>query len=88
MAEDMPSTPMEIIAEYVMGIDATFPYAEGIITELDKRGFVIAPKVPTDAMLKAADSIMGGGFQNSRSDREIYEAMIEIAARDSKRGSE
>ena len=51
----------------------------GILRELDKAGFVIVPKVATPAMLSASDKIMGGGIFNSRSDAEIWEAMVEVA---------
>lgn len=55
---------------------------EDLISYLDAEGFVIVPKVPTPKMLAAAGSITGGGFQNSRSDEEIYETMIAASGRD------
>jgi len=53
----------------------------GILRELDKAGFVIVPKVATPAMLSASNKIMGGGIFNSRSDAEIWEAMVDMAKR-------
>lgn len=43
------------------------------------RAAIEAMREPTDAMLKAPSAIMGGGFQNSHSDRETWEAMIAAA---------
>lgn len=46
------------------------------------RAAIKAMREPTRGMLKATDSIMGGGFQNSHSDQETWEAMIEAALED------
>lgn len=43
------------------------------------RQAIEAMREPTDVMLKAPNSIMGGGFQNSHSDRETWDAMIAAA---------
>jgi len=43
------------------------------------RAAIEAMREPTEAMLKASDSIMGGGFQNSHSDAETWDAMIDAA---------
>lgn len=78
----MSKTAREVIADCLYELtdkktgEAAIDY---IFAALVAAGFVIVPKVPTPAMLKAANDIMGGGFQNSRSDHEIYEAMIEVA---------
>ncbi len=47
------------------------------------RAAIEAMREPTPEMLKAADNIMGGGWQNSRSDRETYGTMIDEALKES-----
>lgn len=58
--------------------DNLFPVNDFIAGRL-ARAVLEEMRIPTKAMLKASDSIMGGGFQNSHSDAETWEAMIESA---------
>ena len=46
------------------------------------RAAIAAMREPTPAMLKACDSIMGGGFQNSHSDLETWQEMIDAALKE------
>ena len=55
----------------------------GILCELDKAGFVIVPKEPTDAMLKADMDLGGLGSRDGEcyaaDPREVWQAMIAAA---------
>jgi hypothetical protein len=46
------------------------------------RAAIEAMRKPTGKMLKAPDSIMGGGFMNSHSDLETWEVMLDAALED------
>jgi len=57
--------------------DGGIPRANKVFEEA--RAAIEAMREPTEAMLKASDSIMGGGWQNSHSDAETWDAMIDAA---------
>ncbi len=82
----------EMIERVAQAISSSFHeegYIEGLSDPSEWEEFrkaareaIRAMREPTAKMLAAPKKIMGGGFQNSHSDDETWEAMIDEALRD------